>query len=61
MRSKRKNTLNDSKDIQRYHCIKLLEGMTNNDMELAERHLNKLIDKNLSRKIQSALKNQTLI
>lgn len=56
-----KRNKNDERRIQRYHCIKLLEGIVANDLDMADRHFTKLINKKLSAKIAKALQTQTLI
>lgn len=61
MRKPLKTRIQEAKNIQRYHCIKFIEGIANRDLGLADRHLTKLIERKLASRIAYALKNTTLI
>lgn len=56
-----RNQVESAKRVKKYHTLKLVEGLMNDDTMLAEKHLRKLIETRLLNKIKHATENDNLI
>lgn len=56
-----KNNIKSARSLKKYHTLKLVEGLMNDNTKLAEKHLRKLIETRLGNKIKHVLENDNLI
>lgn len=55
------NKIKSAKQIKKYHCLKLIEGLVKDNERLAEKHLRKIVEKRLGNKIKHVMENDNLI
>lgn len=56
-----RNKIETAKNMKKYHCLKLVEGVMNDNEQLAVKHLRKLIETRLKNKINHVLESEHLI